>query len=389
MAITQQVHPRLLKLAEDRLAAEASAKDAAPEPETPVLDTPAEQVADATVPAPSDVATELPPAPAEDEDFIVVRFPKKPRPEDIEAAIGSNPHLLNVWNSQIGRKAKREYEPKVQALQSELDQIRAAQLQAKFAGIPPEQLGEQLRTNPQARQEYEAAQRQTPQAIQARNEYMAAINEIAEGTSPDAVPDVVDRLKEAIGAGDFDTTVENGQQVRLNSQRGLGVFGREVNAYSSAVSSLDDEARDAYHQAFTNGWYNVRRGPDEQPVLDQYGREQPVSRRESVAQMTAAMRRYTEYARTQARTAPAATPAKAQQVQQPAAAPAAVVAGKPAPVANLALAAAAPDLTPPAVSRGVGRMSVTDYSALTPPEKLRAAPRGLDAALKDGSIYRQ
>lgn len=383
MAVQFDVHPRL-------------------RPQTPVEEAPPEAVVPVTPPpdeaplpppepvavadgAPETTPVETPSTPAPEDEFY--RLPKKFSQRDIESFIEENPQFRQVVNTYVGRKVAKEYKPRLDAAELKTAELEAERQQAIRASIPPEQLRERLATDPNFRREYDTPI-VNPANIRARNEFQAALDDATDSVADVASPVVIERLRGAIRAQEYDAEYQDGQRIPLTPQRAVTAFSRELTQYARVVDQLDflkPNLSAEYHKAFSAGHYDIQRGPDQQPVYKD-GQTVPMTQRQAVWQMTEDMKRMAVFVRTtggNAAPAPAASAAPAQESQ---AAPAPVA--RQAPVANPKLAGAAPDLTAPSTSRGASRMTTSEYKRLNPVQKLKEFPEGLAAAEASGALVR-
>ena len=367
--MAQQVHPRLLEL--ERLAAAQKEQEEAPE--SPAAEVPQEPVVqgDATeaaavidTPVDGEVAPETT---SVEDDFI--RVPKSWKPRDILKLLADHPEWNNVLKSQTGLIVSREYRSKLTALETELAELRAKETQTALKAIPQEELGQRM-LNPEFRRAYDQAQAINPETIRLQRDFRAAIDR-SISTVENVVPQsFIKQLDDALKAGDYNEGLDpQGRVVPLTPLVAKAEFDGDLNTLALAVTVLPEDVTERYQQAFEAGHYNVRRNPNEEPVLDQYGQPIPVSRRESLVQMSQAMRRYHEHEVRAKRVEPVQVP------ERPASAPAPAQAS--APKANPKLAAASPDLS----SSGSGRVGAgitrAEYRALNPEQKLKQFPNGM------------
>ena len=309
-----QMHPLLREIEEQ----EASAPEAVPSPETP--DGPV--APEAEVAAPAEESNQ-----PEPEDFI--KISRKAIYADLARLSEEDKEFQNNLNSLVGRKARREYKPKIDEMEAELAQFRAQAALAARQVTDPEALKERLLRDPEFRRQYDA---------------------------PIPDPDAL-RLQASLE--------------------------RSVDAIFDGVADvLPEDIQSKYREAITSGHYDIQRDVNEQPVLVN-GQPLLLTPTEALAQVANAVNRYARWHVGQ-RAAAAPAPAPAQAVS-------ASVAVAERPVANPALAAVTPDLSP--AGGGAGgqrRMSVAEYERLTPPQQIALYPRAeeLERALSSGELYR-
>lgn len=313
--LDDQTNPLLREFEEQ----EARAAEATPETVVP------------TEPVVPDAPAGLPaeePSQSEPEPFYKIN--KASTYADLNRLAEEDPEFRNNLNSLIGRKARREYKPRIDELEAQLAQFNAQATIAARSVTDPEAVKERLLRDPEFRRQYDA---------------------------PIPDPEFL-RVKSAL-------------------ERSLD------DVFDAVADVVPDEVVTTYREAIIGGHYDIKRDTNEQPVLGQDGQPILLSPYEALAQVTNAVNRQARYFMTQAavKTAPASAPVAS-------AAPAAVA---DRPVANPALAAVRPDISTPSGGAGAGvqRMSTTEYNNLTPPQQIALYRTGadLERALASGELY--
>lgn len=326
LAVT--LDPRLAEIAEREVREKQEQEAVAQAPVSPE-----ESVPDATLETPdtaveqnAEQVSEPVPAPIDNRLYI---DPARSY-QELTRLEQESEEVRNAIRTRVGRQAAKEYKPKLAELEHERNQLRAEIAQMKAQALDEDELKEKLFRDPAFRQQYDAQQR--PQGPDPRviAQLDARFNEAVEGAEQHLPPEIVGR----------------------------------------------------YVQAMTQGqWYDYERNAQGQPL-------RPLSPEEGMRRFEADLNRAAINHIKQAQMAPPAAVAPPQQ-----AAPKPVAQNTepaPAPVVkpNLALAGSSPDLTQNNVQRSAGSMSLADYSAMNPPEKMRLFPEGLQAAIDSGKIYR-
>lgn len=232
------------------------------------------------------------PAPAEEEEFY--RIPKSNAYRELQRLADEDQALKNALNSMVGRKAAREYKPKLVELEAELARERAWRISQQKKALEaerdtdPEGFAQKVISDARYRAAWDA-KAPDPREVETRGRYQAAIEQTLDTFADTIPPDVLQQ---------FEASVKT-------------------------------------------GWYDE----DRDPASSTRGRK--LSPEESLTRLQADLYQFTQRVRQEqsARPAPATKAAPA-----PAPAP---VAEKPKP--NIALAQASPDLTPPSSGGSTGR----------------------------------
>ena len=233
-----------------------------------------------------------------------------------------------------GRKTKREMESEVSVLRAELEALKLQQRQAQFRAMDPEDIEQRFSTDPEFAKQYAETVHGKPVDVDAQREVVAWTNRFE---------------------GLIDEFVENGHVPKQ--------WGDQTMAWLRE-GKFDRDAQGR--------------------PLDPFGSYEQVRRYLTVAANTHRSSR-----------APAATPpaqavprAPVSQAPQQAVAEA-PVAAKPSPQPNMKLADAAPDMSNGSHGGGSRRgMALSDYSRMSPPEKIAYAGDGLESAISSGLVYR-
>ena len=307
------MHPLLREIEEG----EAHAAVAVPVPETPTEPVvPTEPVA-----TPAEESN-----PPEPDDFY--KISRKATYADLARLSEEDKEFQNNLNSLVGRKARREYKPKIDELEAELAQFRARAAMAARQVTDPEVLKDRLLRDPEFRRQYDAP-----------------------------IPDP-----------DF---------IRMQSS-----LERSVDDIFDGVADvLPEDIQGKYREAIYSGHYDIKRDANEQPILVN-GQPLQLTATEALTQVATAVNRYARwYVGQGVATAPAPAPVGS--------APTAVV---DRPVANPALAAVRPDITSPGGGAGgARRMSLAEYERLNPLQQiaLYKTSEDLERAITSGELYRE
>lgn len=322
--------PRLQEIAEREEREKQELATAAEAPVAPVDELTPDSTPETATPEEQnqEQVTETPdPAPVDNRLYI---DPARGFYQELTRLEQEHADMRNAIKTRVGRQAAREYKPKIADIEVQLNELRAENARLKTQGLDEDEIKEKLLRDPQFRQQYDAS--------------------TAQNQGPDP------RITATLEAR-FTDAIEEAEQQNLPPE----VIGR-------------------YVQAMQGQWYDYERNAQGQPL-------RPYSPEEGIRKFERDLANATINHFKQKATVPpppppapvASAPAPVVSVPEPA----------PAPVSkpNQALAQSSPDLTPNSVSRGAGSMSLTDYNIMTPPEKMRLFPEGLQAALDSGKVY--
>lgn len=291
-----QVHPYLQQLADEeaaKLAAEST--EEVPDEETSTQEEPEPEFYQ--IPKSANLYRELTRLAEEDESF------------------------RNNLNTLVGRKAKKEYQTQISALEAELAEFKAERARQARASFSEEELGKRLK-DPEFAQAYHSP---VPDAelIRARSTAERIVEDTIEGVEDVLTPDEIERFRNALTAGHYD----------------------------------------------------VRRDENEKEILFQ-GQPVQVDWQEAITQFNRQINRYARYQLEQRNKPTEQTPAaESKPVEQ-------------APVKNR-LAEASPDLSATAGSRGMARMSMSEYKRLNPRERIAMfkTDKDFENAVREGTLY--
>lgn len=326
MAVT--LHPSLSRKAEETVQEEQEIAPVAEAPEAPVELAP-EPTSEVSAVEESNTpeALEASPEPAPDPRKWIdpTRYY-----QELMRLEREDLEFKNALRTRAGRMAATEWKPKVANLEAELAETRKQLQQERMKSLEPEEIKERLYQDPEFRKQYEANSGPDAALIRQRAAYEARVTSAVDFAEQHLPPEEITKRVNALSRGIYDAVRDqSGNIVRtLTPEESLSWFERDLNA------------------ATINYVQQANRAP-----------------------------------------APAPAPAAAPQPQAAVPPPAPQA---PAPVkSNPALAQASPDLSPNTGGRSPGSgIALSEYSALTTPEKMKRFPQGLGAALSSGAIYR-
>lgn len=238
---------------------------------------------------------------------------------EIQRLANEDKEFANNFNAAVGRKAAREYKPKLAEREARIAALEGTLRKMEISSMDEDQIAERLRTDPEFATRYHAKAADTNAIVQ-RARYEAMADEAISSAEEQGVPAaVVQRYQRALETGWFD-------YVR--------------DAHGNPLQALD---------------------PGQSLLAFQRGL---MSEAVKLARVNAILPQVTV----------PATPV-AQAPSPPPASPPPPVAAKPAAMPNPALAKASPDLAP--ASGGAGgrpRVSLEEWHKMTPPERKALYP---------------
>lgn len=355
MAVEKRVHPILARLQDEAASASGATE---PEEQTEEQEGAVSEEgslsqeiagqeqngAQAEQPAASQAAAEVP-----QDDVIVLRRAELYR--QIEELQEADPAFRNVLNSYVGRKAKQRYEPEKARLEAELMQARRQLQELQLRSMSEEEIKERAVKDPAFRRQLDELAQPVPDPSLVQS-VQAAIAHAEDAVARYIPPEMLGQYQQMLRAGYFDREVlPNGQW------RQLTVFESLAKYQNTLFNAAMQAARASGQQFVPPGATGAVAPPPPVPP-------------------------------------PAAPPPPPPQAQQPAKAGDAEEKGeeeqRKAPTPNRRIAQMRPDTTAPAGrGSGLGRMSLSEFRRLSPPERLRMFPtvEDYERARAEGIIY--
>ncbi len=329
MSVT--LHPRLREQEEAAAttAAEASTSDAVENPEVN------SEVAPAEAPA-QDAASGTQPDPGPPIEDNYLKIDKTRLYEEIQRLDREDPAFREIVRTYGGRKAKRALEAQLAELQAELEEERQRRKQIEFRSMTPEEIEERFGKDPQFARDYAEtvhAQPSDPNLRRAAMEWNRAFQDLYDEYENRGIPPQwTEHYHKLLTQGRFDRDAQGNP---LTPQQAFNLMRR----------TLDQALAVRLHQ-------------------QQSGQSPPAQAAQPAAQV-----------------AQAATPAAST-----ANAPASTPASMPQPKRDTAMPDVSGDASHPVGGRS--GIPLSQYNAMTPPEKINAFPEGLQAAMANGKVYR-
>ena len=258
--------------------------------------------------------------------------PRKLTYAEIAQMAEQDPEVRNYLNSLVGRKARKEWKPKVDELEARVAAYELERHNQARQNMDPAAVKDRLLNDPEFARQFHAPAPQ-PEVIQMRAQIERAVDTV----------------------------------------------------FDSVADVLPDEVSDKYRAALQGGHYDIARDADENPVLDSQGQPIRLSTLDALAQFQSAIGRQARWFAVNAARTRAPEPVASAPVQA-----AAVVSETPRAKPNPRLSEATPDLSAGGgSSRGAARMKLSEYNALNPLQQIKLYPTtsDLQRALDNGELY--
>ena len=129
---------------------------------------------------------------------------------DFQRLLSESPEFANKYNADVGRKAKRKYEPEIEKAQAEAEALRIQLQQERFATavsrMSQVQVQQRLAGDPQFAQQYHNRQQVPNVAAQSEQiEWSRAVSSVIDDGIGAGLPEQTEAaIRDAIGKGQYD-----------------------------------------------------------------------------------------------------------------------------------------------------------------------------------------
>ena len=195
-----------------------------PEPEIQIEYAPDAEV----VPKPESQPIAEPDTLDEDKDYL--KLDRKSLAQEINRLEREDPEFANVYNSNVGSKAKRKYQPQIDELNSRIESLNREIRRREILAMEDKEIDDKFASDPTFAKEYAEAVHRDPEVERARIEQRWQIQEFNEimasaldyGLSEDKAKEFL----QSVGSGKYDRDEDNNP---VPWTQGLMKLQREIN----------------------------------------------------------------------------------------------------------------------------------------------------------------
>lgn len=167
---------------------------------------PKEEIAETPVEAPVEEAEapveEIPEVPVAEKERRVIDLDAEDLYQQIVRYRSEDPRFANVYNTDVGRKAAKDYQPRITKLEADNARLQTRLREIEAQGMDEEAIKERLLNDPGFRRTYGEAPGVDANLIEMRGQLQAAIARVEEGVSLE--PAQLQQFQAMLYRGDFD-----------------------------------------------------------------------------------------------------------------------------------------------------------------------------------------
>ena len=185
------------------------------------------------------------PAPLDEDNYL--KIDRKNFAQEITRLQREDPEFANVFNSMVGNKAKRTYQPQLDELNADRVALRQELRRREILAMEDKEIEDKFSSDPAFAKEYAEVVHRSPEATRAdidNRRVLSAINDVVSDALDNGLPEekAAEFLK-AVGEGRYDRDADGRA---ISTMQGILLMQRDIN---SAVLALHTNGSPAPKEA--------------------------------------------------------------------------------------------------------------------------------------------